>query len=42
MTADEIVTEDLISAIDYNKRVRLQCAKESIAFEQAKTQEMEV
>lgn len=41
MTADEIVTEDLISAIDYNKRARLQKAKENIAFEQAEAQRME-
>ena len=41
MTADEIVTEDLFAAIDYNKRVRLERAKENIAFEQAETQRME-
>jgi hypothetical protein len=41
MTADEIVTEDFISAIDYNKRARLQKAKENIAFEQAEAQRME-
>lgn len=41
MTADEIVTEDLVSAIDYNKRVRLQKAKENIAFEQAEARRME-
>lgn len=41
MTADEIVTEDLFAAIDYNKRVRLEHAKENIAFEQAETQIME-
>ena len=33
MTADEIVTEDLFATIDYNKRVRLEHAKENIAFE---------
>ena len=41
MTADEIVTEDLFATIDYNKRVRLERAKENIAFEQAETQRME-
>ena len=41
MTADEIVTEDLFATIDYNKRVRLEHAKENIAFEQAETQRME-
>lgn len=41
MTADEIVTEDLFATIDYNKRVRLEHAKENIAFEHAETQRME-
>ena len=41
MTADEIVTEYLFATIDYNKRVRLERAKENIAFEQAETQRME-
>ena len=41
MTADEIVTEDLFATIDYNKRVRLEHAKENISFEQAETQRME-
>ena len=41
MTADEIVTEDLFATIDYNKRVRLEHAKENIAFEQAETQRKE-
>lgn len=41
MTADEIVTEDLFATIDYNKRVRLEHAKENIAFEDAETQRME-
>ena len=41
MTADEIVTEDLFATIDYNRRVRLEHAKENIAFEQAETQRME-
>lgn len=37
----EIVTEDLFATIDYNKRVRLEHAKENISFEQAETQRME-
>ncbi len=41
MTADEIVTEDLFATIDCNKRVRLEHAKENIAFEHAETQRME-
>ena len=40
MTADEIVTEDLFATIDYNKHVRLERAKENIAFEHAETQRM--
>ena len=39
MTADEIVTEDLFATIDYNKRVRLEHAKENIAFEHAEHRE---
>lgn len=35
MTADEIVTEDLLAAIDYNKRMRLEHVKENIALERA-------
>lgn len=41
-TAEEIVNEDLFVSIDYNKRMRLERAKEGIAFEQTKSQGMEV
>lgn len=42
MTADEIVTEELLAIIDYNKRVRLKDAEKDIAFEKAEKQKMEV
>lgn len=42
MTADEIVTEELLAMIDYNKRVRLKDAKKDIAFEKAEKQKREV
>lgn len=41
-TVEEIVNEDLFASIDYNKRMRLERAKEDIAFEQTKVQGMEV
>lgn len=42
MTADEIVTEELLAIIDYNKRVRLKDAEKDIAFEKAEKQMKEV
>lgn len=41
-TVDEIINSELFEMIDYNKRMRLERAKEEIALEQTKSQGMEV